>query len=139
MVWVKRWARGLAAAMVLTAVSACGGGVYLDYEYVDDGGGSAIDAPPAVSIATSSDVARAGDVVRLVVAASDDYRVSRVDFYSVASSGEGSLITSVYAPPYQVDAVMPATPEGIIYFMARATDDVGQTRDSRIVSVSIVP
>lgn len=124
-------------ALVLTASLAGCGGFYVGYEYTD--GDYYGDAPPAVSLATSSTVARAGDVIRLVAAASDDFRVDHVDFYSVDAQGFGSLITTLRQPPYTVDVIVPPSSGGVIYFSAQAVDDVGQVSNSSLVAVNVVP
>ncbi len=123
--------------MVLTTSLVGCGGASVGYEYSDDGYYD--DGRPAVSLVTSSDVARTGDVVRLVAAASDDYAIDHVDFYSVDAQGRGSLITTVRQPPYTVDVIVPASQGGVMYFMATAVDDSGQSSDSSIVAVDVVP
>jgi hypothetical protein len=135
---MKSWlARALGALVLITSLAGCGG-FYVGYDYVD-GDPYYGDGRPAVSLAASSTVARTGDVVRLVAAASDDYRVDHVDFYSVDAQGFTTLITTVRQPPYTVDVIVPASSGGVIYFMARAVDDVGQFSDSTIVAVNVLP
>ncbi len=131
-------ARALGALAITASLAGCGG-VYVGYEYEDDYYDDPYDSAPSVSLAASATTARAGDVVRLVAAASDDYRVDHVDFYSVDSQGEGSLVTTVRNEPYVVDVIVPPVSSGVIYFMARAVDDVGQVRDSGVVAISVVP
>jgi hypothetical protein len=134
---MKPWlARALAALVLITSLAGCGG-FYVGYEYVDDPYYG--DGRPSVSLAASSTVARSGDVVRLVAAASDDYRVDHVDFYSVDAQGFTTLITTVRQPPFTVDVIVPPSSGGTIYFMARAVDDVGQFSDSTIVAVNVLP
>jgi hypothetical protein len=128
-------ARAFGALAISAALAGCGG-FYVGYEYVDD---PDYDNPPAVSLAASTPTARAGDVVRLVAAASDDYRVDHVDFYSVDAQGLGTIVTTVRSEPYVVDIIVPPTSSGVIYFMARAVDDAGQARDSSLVAITVVP
>ncbi len=128
--------RAALATLSLAALLTGCGGVYLGYEYSDDDYG---DAPPAVSMVSSTNVARVGDVVRLVAAASDDYAIDHVDFFSVDAQGVGTLITALRFAPYNVDVIMPSAPGGVVYFMARAVDDVGQFADSPVVAVTVVP
>jgi ABC-type glycerol-3-phosphate transport system substrate-binding protein len=122
------------AALALTAfLAGCGGGAYIEdgYDYAD--------TPPAVSLASSNTSAFVGDVIRLVAAATDDYAIDHVDFFSVDAQGVATPITTLRAPPYTVDVIVPNSSTGVIYFMARAVDDVGQFSDSQIVAVSVVP
>ena len=126
--------RALGALILAASLAGCSGGVYLGYEYSDYD-----DQPPSVSLASSSTAARAGEVVRLVAAASDDYYVDRVEFYHVDDQGLGSRITILSSPPYTVDVIVPVSSTGVVYFMARAVDDVGQMRDSSIIAVTVLP
>lgn len=135
---MKRWLARALGALVLTTLLAGCGGFYVGYDYVDDGGYYG-DGRPAVSLAASTNTAHTGDVLRLVAAASDDYRVDHVDFYSVDAQGFATLITTVRQPPYTVDVIVPASSGGVIYFRARAVDDVGQWSDSSIVAVNVLP
>jgi hypothetical protein len=107
------------------------GGVYYEADLSDD------DRPPSVSIASSTNVARVGDAVRLIAAASDDYRVRAVEFFRVDETS-AILLARVSAPPYQIDTVVPPTNASAVFYMARAIDDVGQYRDSTFVTVTIL-
>jgi hypothetical protein len=106
------------------------GGVYYEADLSED------DRPPSVSIASSTNVARVGDAVRLIAAASDDYRVRAVEFYRVDESST-TLLARLSAAPYQIDTVIPPTTANAVFYMARAIDDVGQYRDSTFVTVTI--
>lgn len=121
-------------------LAGCGGGVvlgldlgYVDVYYED------VDSPPSVSIAANPSVARTGDVVRLVAAASDDWGISSVAFFEVDASGVSRRLVTLGGPPYAVDTFVPATSQGVVYYMARATDTSGQYRDSRLATVTVAP
>jgi hypothetical protein len=111
------------------ALAGCGGGVWWGI-----GGG---DDPPDVSLAADVGSARAGEIVRLVAAASDDFGIDRVDFLLDAGGG-ATLLARVAVPPYRVDVVMPSTTAAEVLFFARAVDDVGQATDSQAVSVAVI-
>ncbi len=131
----------LLALTLSTGLAGCGGGlavgldlgyggVYYETDLSDD------DRPPSVSIAASANIARVGDAVRLIAAASDDYGVRAVEFFRVDESS-ATLLARVGAAPYQIDTVVPLTNANAVFYMARAIDDVGQYRDSSFVTVTI--
>lgn len=135
-----RLVRKLLALTLLTSLTACGGGVavgldlgYAGVVYQD------VDAYPSVSLATSTSVARTGDVVRLVAAATDDHRVDLVEFYVANAQGNFFPLAALRSPPYVLDTVVADGSGGVVYFMARAIDDYGQYTDSALVPVRVVP
>lgn len=97
------------------------------------------DHAPAITLTTTEASVRAGDLVRLVAAASDDYGVESVSFYDIAPNGQGHLLRTLYGPPWVLDVQTLASPNGEARFMARATDGQGQFADSRVVSVTVLP
>ena len=131
----------LLLALTLVAMTmGCGGGLAIGLDlgyaglYYQD-----TDSRPSVSLASSADVARAGDVVRLVAAATDDYSVDNVTFFRVNAQGVAFPLATLRAPPYAIDVVITANADGVVYFMARATDDHGQFDDSALVAVRVLP
>lgn len=96
------------------------------------------DEPPSVSLAVSPDSASAGASVQLVAAASDDFGIDRVEFFRV----DGAMSTRIVidgSEPYQVDTTLPIGATTSVQYFARAVDDVGQVRDSDLVTVHITP
>jgi len=124
-------ARGAAAAALALCLASCGGGVSFGFGGFDD--------PPSVSLATSVDAAHAGDTVRLVAAASDDFGVDFVVFYRLESDGSTTRLGEDGVGPFQWDATMPSTSATRVQFFARAVDGAGQASDSALVSVSLIP
>jgi hypothetical protein len=131
----------LVAAAAATALAGCGGGVAvgLDLGYAQVIYETDFDERPNVSVAVSSNTARVGQTVRVIAAASDDFGVEEVIFYSVRESGEAEYISDARRPPYAIDVVIPSSPSGVIYFMARAVDTSGQYRDSALSAVTVLP
>ncbi len=138
---MTRLFRYLLALTFVSVLAGCGGGVAvgLDLGY----GGVYYETPPdgrpAVSLASSATVARRGDPVRLVAAATDDYRVDSVTFFQVTAQGSLSPVTTLRSPPYSIDVVMPNSGESVVYFQARAVDDVGQYSDSSVIAINLIP
>ncbi|MFM2056377.1 MAG: hypothetical protein RLY71_762 [Pseudomonadota bacterium] len=120
---------GLLATVLL---SSCGGGIYLGWS--DTG-----DAPPDVNLAASPNAASPGSTVRLIAAASDDYAVSRVEFYRIEPGGGSAFLGQDGRAPYQLDTVLPDGARGSVSYYAIAVDDVGQSTSSRAVSVTLLP
>lgn len=98
-----------------------------------------IDNPPSVSVAVNPATARVGDFVRVVAAATDDWGVRSIEFFEVDASGFSRRLITLRSPPYAIDTVVPSSPQGVVYYMARATDTSGQYRDSRLAAVTLVP
>jgi hypothetical protein len=129
-----RMAARLAASALLIALTGCGGGVYLSFS--DDGDG---DRPPDVSLTTAVTQARAGDVVRLAAAASDDFGVTSVRLYQLLDDGHLRLPVADTARPLQWDVTLPESASGQLRYLARATDDIGQQSDSNVVAITLLP
>ena len=131
--WVPRC--GLARWRLLAALGAgalfagCGGGVFI---------GIGGDQPPEVSLAAGTGAAHAGDTVRLVAAAADDFGVDRVEFYRIESDGGATRLGVDGQAPFQWDTVMPSTSASSVQFFARAVDGDDQSTDSDDVSVAVL-
>jgi len=126
--------RVLPLAVVL-ALAGCGGGLWIG---IGDDGFDGFDDPPSVNLAASPDAARAGDVVRLAAAASDDFAIDHVAFFRLESDGSSLLLGTDTSAPYQLDAAMPTTSATVVQFFARAVDDRNQASDSALVGVTVV-
>lgn len=112
------------------ALAGCGGGLYVS---IGDEG----DEPPSVSLVADTLQALPGQVVHLAAAASDDFRVNQVAFYKLESDGSATFIARDEGAPYSGDIAMPSVARGaVVYFFARAYDDIGQSSDSTLVGVS---
>jgi hypothetical protein len=122
--------RTIAAALAV-ALAGCGGGVWFGF-------GDGFDDPPDVSLAASPGAARAGETVRLVAAASDDFGVRRVEFFVLDADGRGTLLGEDRFAPYELDVVMPGSASASVSFLARAVDDAGQASDSALVGVTVL-
>jgi hypothetical protein len=119
-------ARRTVGALLLTATLAlagCGGGVYV-------GLGGNNDNPPNVSLAVSPTSAFAGDTINLAAAASDDFRVDKVEFWYSDGNGNVLRLSTDFAAPYTSSDTMQVTRSGSTFYMARAFDDVGQATDT---------
>lgn len=116
----------LAAALL----GGCGGGIVWTLDN---------DDPPSVSLAVSPTTAAPGQVVHLAAAASDDGFVDGVDFYRIDPDGRSFWLGGDGRGPWEIDTVIPtsALRGSTIWFYARATDDVGQQSDSRLVAVTV--
>jgi hypothetical protein len=97
------------------------------------------DDPPSVALAASVTAARAGEVVQLVAAASDDFGVSHVVFYRLDPAGGATMLARDTAAPYALDVVMPVAAMSEVRFFAQAVDEVGHASDSAVVSVTVLP
>ncbi len=115
----------LAAA---TLLAGCYVGTYVEIGPDDD--------PPSVSLAASPATASRGEVIGLVAAASDDYRVIEVQFYRLDFGGNTFLGRDSSAP-YALDTVMPAGASGEVRYVAQAIDDAGQRGESQTVAVAV--
>lgn len=127
--------RALVGAGLFAAggLAGCGGSVAIGFGYDDFD-----DRPPRASLAASPDAAAAGQGVRLVAAASDDFGVDAVEFYRLDAGG-ATLIAVDGQAPYQVDTALPANANGSVEFFARAIDGDGQRGDSAVVTVGVLP
>jgi hypothetical protein len=122
----------LAAA---TSLTACGGGIVLGYNYVDDYG--YFDAPPTVQMSPLPPVVQVGGTLVLGAAAADEDGIDEVAFYRI----DGPFATFLGAdrsPPYQVATPVPGD-RSVLGFFARATDRAGRRADSAVVSTNVVP
>ena len=90
----------------------------------------------SVSLAASPASASRGEIVGLVAAASDDYRVVEVEFYRLDAGGNTFLGRDTSAP-YALETVMPAGASGEVRYLARAIDDAGQRGESQAVAVAV--
>ena len=94
------------------------------------------DDRPSVSIAASPATASRGEIIGLVAAASDDYRVIEVEFYRVDFGGNTFLGRDSSAP-YALETVVPVGASGEVRYVARAIDDAGQKGESQAVAVAV--
>lgn len=133
----RRLAGLLAGASLLLA--ACGGGVWIG----DDGWDDDDYVRPDVSIAAPAQ-AQAGSTVTLTAAASDDWSgIDQVAFYRIdPRSGGGTvavLVASGRSRPYETPFTVPSDGRTTVEVFAWARDRAGNTRDSAVVSIAIVP
>jgi hypothetical protein len=138
--WPQRVAtrpwRGAAWRLALAAIglglSGCGGGLVISL-------GSYNDNPPDVSLTSNVGQARAGDVVQLSAAASDDYGVDTVEFIRIEPDGRQTRLGTDGRSPWSLDTVMPdvlaSSATSAVRYLARATDGAGQRTDSATVTV----
>jgi len=124
--------RRVGAVAWLLALSACGGGLFLQL------GDGFDDSPPSVSLAASPSSAAPGQTVRLVAAAADDFGIAQVAFFRNDGGTSTSLGVDCCAP-YELDTQLPPGAAGSVQFFARATDDAGRVTQSEPVSVAVVP
>ncbi len=94
------------------------------------------DDPPNVSLAASPATAARGDIIGLVAAAADDYRVVEVEFYRLDVGGS-TLLGRDSSAPYALDTAVPAAASGEVRYVARAIDDAGQMGESQVVAVAV--
>lgn len=127
--------RRAAAAPALAAalLAGCGGGFFLGIEIGDDG------LAPSVSLAASATSVRAGDIVQLVAAASDENGIDNVAFYQLDALGTAALLGADGASPYQWSVAVGSAAGGSVRFFARATDGSGVRADSNVVTVNVTP
>ncbi len=127
------WFRRAASTWVLAiGLCACGGGLYLGI------GGGDNDQPPTVALAASASEGLPGAVVRLVAAATDDFGVDQVTFLQREANGTDTVLATDIAEPYQLDITLPSAPSGtVLRYLARARDDVGQSRDSAVLEIIV--
>jgi hypothetical protein len=121
----------LAACATALALAACGGGISI-------GWGGDFDDAPSVSLAASVSAAHVGDSIRLVAAASDDFRVDRVEFFRIEDDGSATRLAIDGDEPYQWDTTLPSTSAAVVRYFARAVDDVGQFSDSAQVVITVL-
>ena len=122
--------RLVGSAILGALLSACGGGLYVGWSE------TGADAPPSVNLASTSKTAHVGEVVHLIAAASDDYSISRVEFYRIELDGRSTYLGSDGWPPYDWDTPLPDTSASSVRYYARAIDDIGQSSTSALISVT---
>ena len=127
------WFRRAASTWVLAiGPVGCGGGLYLGI------GGGDNDQPPTVALAASANEGLPGAVVRLVAAATDDFGVDQVTFLRREVNGTDTVLATDTTEPYQLDITLPSAPSGtVLRYLARARDDVGQSRDSTVLEITV--
>ena len=130
---LMRRAAAWTVALAALGLTSCGGGISFGI------GCCGFDEPPSVSLASSVDAAHAGDPIRLVAAASDDFGVDFVIFFRLENDGSATRLGSDGVAPFQWDTVMPSTAVATVQFFARAVDGAGQASDSALVSVARLP
>lgn len=117
--------------LVALALAGCGGGVYLGYEWGDDG------LPPSVELVASAYDVVPLQSVRLVAAAADDTGyIDQVEFYRF--DGNRPVLLGIdRAPPYENILVVPADGRTHVDVFARAVDSFGDVGDSAIISLTV--
>jgi hypothetical protein len=120
--------RACIAVAAPLALAGCGGGI--SFGFGDDG-----DDRPSISVAASPNPAARGEAVTLLAAASDDWAIYRVEFYRVESDGDFTPLASAYREPYQWTTTIAADAPASVEYVARAVDDIGQTRDASVIVV----
>jgi hypothetical protein len=129
--------RRAAAVMAATALwlAGCGGGVSLGFQIGDDFD----DGNPSVELAADRDTAAPGDPVMLIAAASDASGIDRVTFYRLRADGSRVQLGSDGGAPYRLGTTLPLDADGVVRFVARATDGFGRQADSGAVSITVEP
>lgn len=117
---------------VSAALAGCGGGISIGFGDFDDG-------PPSVSLAASARVARAGETIRLVAAASDESGIAQVAFFRLEPDASATLLGRDDAAPFELPTALPHGASGSARYFARATDGTGDQADSAVVVVTVVP
>jgi hypothetical protein len=122
----------LLLGLVSTGLASCGGGLVISL-------GGYNDDPPDVSLVASVSQARAGDVVQLSAAASDDYGVDIVEFIRIEPDGRQTRLGTDGRSPWTLDTMMPdvlaSSGSSTVRYLARATDGAGQSTESATVTV----
>lgn len=128
---LRRRLPALAAALLL---AGCGGGLWIGVDDDDDFDGSR----PSVSLATAQTSVQAGQILRVVAAASDRDGIDSVAFYRW-DSGVWLRLGSDGSSPYEWNVAVPADGRTTVEVFARARDGWGYEADSNIVSVAVTP
>jgi hypothetical protein len=118
----------LAAVLALLALAGCELSLGIGIGPDDD--------PPSVSVAAAPQTAAPGELIGLVAAADDDYRVVEVQFYRVDVGGN-TLLGIDSAAPYAIETALPAGAVGQVSYFARAVDDADQATVSQSVAVTV--
>lgn len=117
----------------LLALSACGGGFYVEW-----GNGFDDLGPPSVSLVASSSSVQAGQAVMLAAAASDENGIDEVSFYRLDGSS-AVLLGGDSFRPYEWSVVAPTDGRSTLRVFARATDNSGHWADSSILTLTVTP
>jgi hypothetical protein len=125
---LKTGLAALAAAAAALALVGCGLSLGIGIGPDDD--------PPSVSLAAAPQTAAAGELIGLVAAADDDYRVVEVQFYRVDVGGN-TLLGIDSTAPYALETALPTGAVGQVSYFARAVDDAGQGAVSQSVAVTV--
>lgn len=126
---------GGVAVLTMALLCACGGGLYVGVGVSTDDDDN---APPVVSLVASQNSARAGDLLKLVVAAADASGIDEVAFYRL-DAGVPTLLGTDVASPFEWQEVVPFVDGSTLSYFVRATDRSGQRGDSNTVTVSVSP
>jgi hypothetical protein len=125
--------RGLAAGLLAAALLAgCGGGVSIGIGFDL----TPRDDPPQVSLGVSRTAAFEGDPLSVTASASDDHRVSVTEIWQ-SNDGRVTLLADIHGPALTVATAMPFAPSGVVYYMARAVDDIGQVTGTAWTPVNL--
>lgn len=125
---IRRRAGVLIAAATLLALTACGGGVYVEGEV--DG------PPPAISLTTSVTDAQPGEVIQLAAAVTASNGIDYVDFYRIDSTRD-VVLGGVTRPPARWDTTIPTNAGDSVRYYARVCDLAGYCTDSRVQTVYV--
>jgi len=117
----------------LLALSACGGGFYVEW-------GNGIDdlGPPSVSLVASPSTVQAGQTVLLAAAASDENGIDEVTFYRLDGSS-AVLLGGDSHSPYEWSLSAPTDGRSTLRVFARATDNTGHWADSSVLTLTVTP
>lgn len=124
--------RFLIPALAAALLGACGGGVYLSYEFGDDD-----EFGPDVSLSSSVTAAEPGASVQLSAAASDGDGVDEVAFFR-DDPGDWVLLARDPGAPFRISTVVPDDGRTVVRYFARATDNRGERGDSNIVTIDVI-
>ena len=125
---MDRLRRFVCIGIVAWSTSACNVGLAVGIGPDDD--------PPSVSLAAAPSSAVPGKRIGLVAAASDDYRVTEVQFWRVDADAD-TLLGIDGSAPYALETVLPSQAGGEVRYFARAVDDAGQASRSNEVRVTL--
>ena len=123
--------RAISLGAMAMALAGCGGGVYLGYEWGDDG------LPPSVELVASAYEVVPLQSVRLVAAAADDTGyIDQVEFYRF--DGNRPVLLGIdRSQPYETLMVVPDDGRARVELFARAVDSYGDVGDSAIIALDV--
>ena len=134
--------RGAAALLLTLGLAGCGGGfsvgVGSGYNPGYPPGYGYGGSPPSVQLAAAQSSASAGQSVLLVAAAVAQNGIDSVDFYRI-DGPNWTLQGSVGAAPYQWQVEVPADGRTTLSVFARAFDRAGNSADSNVVTIAVLP